>query len=185
MFGQRVARRARGMAFLAAWALLLTACGGGGSFDAQGLAFDYPDGFVEAGGTSRKTLILSSPRPEAGVLTVVWEQGGQPDAGRVITTTLAALGADGDVYDDRGLDLIEFVDVPGATAHYLEMSLRASRQPGLPGYFARLLVLEGANGFGYIIGQVVAAEHRDDEDVVESWEHLRTSLRFETISARP
>lgn len=179
-----MSHRARIVAALAVWALLLTACGGGGSFDAQGLVFDYPDGFTEAEGTSRKTLILKSARPEDGVLSVVWEEGGQPDAGRLIATLLEALGADEAAYDDRALDLIEFADVPGATAHYLEMSLRSSAQPAAAGYFARLLVLEGANGFGYIIGQAVPAGHRDDQEVVQTWAHLRTSLRFETQNAR-
>ncbi|HEX6988627.1 MAG TPA: hypothetical protein VF282_04105 [Bacillota bacterium] len=183
MFGHRLFLRAPVAAVLAVAALLLAACGGG-SFDAQGLVFDYPDGFEQADGTTRKMLILKPSQPDLGVVTVVWEEGGQPDAGVLMANALRALGADDAAYDDRTLDLIEFAEVPGATAHYLEMSLRASDDPAEPGYFARMMVLEGSNGFGYIVGHTVPAGHRDDDDVLQVWEHLRTSLRFEAQNAR-
>ncbi|MFO7245324.1 MAG: hypothetical protein C0P78_000850 [Bacillota bacterium] len=178
------------MVFRRAWraaavalALLLAACGGG-SFDAQGLLFDYPEDFQQAEGTSRSLLILKSSRPEQGVLTVAWKEGGQPDAARLLAAALGALGADEDAFDDRSLETIEFTRVPGATAHYVEMRLRSSAQPEADGYFARLMVLEASNGFGYIVAHTVPAEHRDDAGVERTWDQVQTSLRFETQNAR-
>ncbi|HEY8450592.1 MAG TPA: hypothetical protein VIL95_08945, partial [Bacillota bacterium] len=143
-------------------ALLVAACGQP-AFDAKGLVFSYPDGFRQAEGTNRQTLVLRADGDAAqGVLALHWSENDQPDARPVIDAALTASGVEASQYNRIRLERIDTAEVDGLPADYLELVVENDVDPAAPSFFSRLLLFSGPDGTQYILGHVTAVDHRED-----------------------
>lgn len=169
-------------------ALLAFAVGGCGdqTFDAKGLAFEYPEGFEEAEGTTNSILVLNSQEDsDRGVVAVHWSEVDQPEARPVITAALKASGAEYEHYNRIRLEQIETVEVDGRNADYLELVVEHDEDSQAPRYFGRMLLFGSPiDETKYILGYLVPLNLSQDEGVLKIWERIRSTLKFEQSSAQ-
>lgn len=166
--------------------LLVSACGGK-TFDAKGLAFEYPDGFQEAEGTTSSTLVLepNGNLEQQGVVALHWTDQDQPDARPVINAALRESGADFERYNRLRLEQIETAEVDGQPADYLELVVEHDEDDGAPRYFGRLLLFSSPDdSINYIVGHIVQDDHRQEPQVVQAWERISSTLKFDQSSAQ-